>query len=504
LSLKKNIIIFIIIVYILCYDFITEPLEELEEAVIEKQEAHHTTWLQIEALRDQRYWLPWKPDLEQGQTEEDCEDPERIVVFDDVKGFVFTMSEVFHYDLVLAVVELLGYRGKGGCGLGGVFAGVVERYSDSCLHVDHVVAQDRVDDLSGNNVLRMFVVKLLSQVILCFHGNERTALTTLMLEIELVVFDMDNLSKSDKKHIRKIVKQVLKEESNRNNLAIWCRYIEVERVIGKSGEAKSIAETALTMYGGKGIDAESMESNNLISLYTLYCSLLLGIENMTAKLQPKTAPPDSGVKRQVLYVVACLVEGNKMELSGPHDLSSASVLKVASKLHKLLEAAQCSLEKSATKLNIERLEALTWCYTLFIYCKSGLDAALCLITEIQHKCQQDSTKSLLRTMHRFKLQLINQHMAMYASPVSTLRDHLDQALHECPSDAEFLALFLDVERKSRISGRLNRFASSFTLTLFYCLADKYLIINFFTIPVCDSLQVPAILIAMAYLWSALE
>ena len=49
-------------------------------------------WLQEEVHREQTHILPWKPDAGKGETEEDCEDPERMVLFDDISGVLFKVS----------------------------------------------------------------------------------------------------------------------------------------------------------------------------------------------------------------------------------------------------------------------------------------------------------------------------------------------------------------------------------------------------------------------------
>lgn len=41
-------------------------------------------WLQTEEWREANHWQPWRPNT--GETEEECDDPERIVMFDDIVG----------------------------------------------------------------------------------------------------------------------------------------------------------------------------------------------------------------------------------------------------------------------------------------------------------------------------------------------------------------------------------------------------------------------------------
>lgn len=39
----------------------------------------NTVWLDVESSREAAHWLPWRPDKTKGQSEEDCEDPDRQV-----------------------------------------------------------------------------------------------------------------------------------------------------------------------------------------------------------------------------------------------------------------------------------------------------------------------------------------------------------------------------------------------------------------------------------------
>ena len=59
-----------------------------------------------------RHWLPWRPDVRNGETEEDCEDPERLIMFDDISTFLFEVtSEDNMLSLVLNLVSLIKNSG---------------------------------------------------------------------------------------------------------------------------------------------------------------------------------------------------------------------------------------------------------------------------------------------------------------------------------------------------------------------------------------------------------
>ncbi|WAR23692.1 NRDE2-like protein, partial [Mya arenaria] len=428
-----------------------------------RKESKHFTWLKIELLRDHHHWLPWKPDLSKGQTEEDCEDPERMVVYDDVKPVVFDISEMLHYDLVVALLEMLGHEPMG-CPKSKFSDAFVSLSDKLNAHDDHsnfsgaVFELQSTCDLSQNPVLKPFVINILKQVIPCFNGSENTSLTLMLLEVQLSCYKMNNLSKSDKKEIRKIVKNLLKDEKNRNNLAVWCRYIEIERIIGKPGEAKVIAETAMAMYSGKNIEETTPESNGLIDLYSLYCDILMDINHgRSCELLCKKTGASLDVKKSVLATLACLMDEKKFDPKATGEIPSSSVLKTVSKFSKALERANANFFRSPTQDNKNRLLSTVWCYAKFTYCKSGLELSVDMISDVIQNLYLLTDPSVTRGLHEYKLKLIVHHMAVSSGLVSYLRDHLDQALQAFPNDPIFLSLFVDIERKSKISGRLNRF-----------------------------------------------
>lgn len=64
-------------------------------------------WLEVECFREHNHWQSWRPSEE--ETEDDCEDVDRLVVFDDVMGHLFRLTnEDAMVDLVLTFASTLG------------------------------------------------------------------------------------------------------------------------------------------------------------------------------------------------------------------------------------------------------------------------------------------------------------------------------------------------------------------------------------------------------------
>ena len=66
-------------------------------------------WVKVEVSRDNSQMKPWQPDAEKGETDDDCEDPERLVIFDDISSYLFKLEKMGNkLKLVLYFLEFLG------------------------------------------------------------------------------------------------------------------------------------------------------------------------------------------------------------------------------------------------------------------------------------------------------------------------------------------------------------------------------------------------------------
>ncbi|XP_037093676.1 nuclear exosome regulator NRDE2-like [Pollicipes pollicipes] len=65
-----------------------EPVDELEERLLAERRPRPEVWRLVECRREELHWLPW----DRPGREDDCEDTDRIVLFEDVKRFLFYLS----------------------------------------------------------------------------------------------------------------------------------------------------------------------------------------------------------------------------------------------------------------------------------------------------------------------------------------------------------------------------------------------------------------------------
>lgn len=80
-----------------------------DEFEVDKDKPLWENWVQVELVRQRRHLLPWQPDAKKDQTEDDCDDAERLVLFDDISSSLFKISDPSNkLKLVLSFLKLLG------------------------------------------------------------------------------------------------------------------------------------------------------------------------------------------------------------------------------------------------------------------------------------------------------------------------------------------------------------------------------------------------------------
>ena len=448
---------------------VSENLEEIEESIIEKKLSKCDTWLQIEALRETHHWLPWQPDVSAGQTEEDCEDPERLVMFDDISPVLFTVPEKLHLQLVTFFLVFSGLSFSRN------YLVPVKKCWKQFLHNNSSLSDVLVDMFPFSEDshqipenLRNFITLLLQQVVAAFEGHEQTIVSLMLIEfhLQMICQGKKELSKGDKKEIRKIVKNILKEERNRNNLLVWHAYVTVERFIGKQGEPDAILETALAMHSGKDISVISEETVGLFSLYRTYCETILqmGAADITT-LWERQAAISKEVKQKVVQALYCALENRKYIHNKLDAVPAIAQLKMKSKLKKLMAAAANKLSK-ASDITSHRTDYMYFlelcvCSGFLEYCSSGLEASRVVYQSardlLQTSCLKERQLQQMQVdLFREEIRLILYHMASVSTPLSVLRNCLDTALAQHSTEPDFLQLFVDIEKQSRIVGRLHR------------------------------------------------
>ncbi|XP_046346712.2 nuclear exosome regulator NRDE2-like [Haliotis rufescens] len=457
-----------------------DPTEEAEEAIISKQMPTWKTWLEIETLRENSHWLPWRPDLSKNETEEDCEDLERLVLVDDITPVLFRVAEPeAQFRLVLCLLRQLGVATWDV--LSQLCLQQQEGTSASSMQLSlHKMCQlpwlpaARSPDLEGaddqSETLQRFIHQTLAQAVRVFRGQSQTVFTLLLIQTEWRKHGVDSprdLPKHKSKVLRKFVKNLLKEGHNRNNLTVWNAYACLEHELGRNQDAVGVVETALAMFSG----GSSEDKSGLCLLYQTYCQLLLHVtQHLHADLTQKQIDVSQQQKTRLMFCLTSLAEGTKFQLLKEPPLTTSTMLRTRRKLKtqvtdlaRTLCKAESAHGEGNTRVFHHLLSQLN-CLAMFELCSSGLEAAmsnyqdvLLLLDGSKSSAPSQPLVAVRENIYRSQWILLRHQMSVGAVPLSQLRVVIDRALQEFPDSSAFLQCLVDLEARSHIVGRLRRY-----------------------------------------------
>uniref|UniRef100_A0A8C5R346 NRDE-2, necessary for RNA interference, domain containing n=1 Tax=Leptobrachium leishanense TaxID=445787 RepID=A0A8C5R346_9ANUR len=442
-----------------------DPDEEFD--LKDKSSAKYKIWLDVECTRESRHWLPWRPDSAKKETEEDCEDPERQVLFDELgPSMIKISSPSLQFQLILSFLQFLGVP----CG---------PRLSEPCLYLslddtsifDHiqpcerlltsfelplsgVCAVGRLDAMSrsrqqmahckeGEN----FIQNIFQAAISLYQGEKKMTLSVCWLQYEIskVVWCLHAKKKkklkSQGKRSKRLAKSLLKESSNRTCLALWKEYALLEWLLGNIDDSRKVFDTAVSSAGGKGL-----KNLELCSLCMLY-----------AELEGETEGHlEGGVGYRAIHVLTSLTESTPyVPYTGP--VQAIRVLK-ARKLYE--NALQCCARDSAPGLH-----CIAGCFALFQYLTVSIDAAVTVFVQAAASCPPPDTQSgqmqdscsPLQAVTVMHANLLRYHTKVGVYPLTPLRDHLTASLKLYPTNVSLWKTYIQTESRCHNASKARRF-----------------------------------------------
>ncbi|XP_003787030.1 protein NRDE2 homolog [Otolemur garnettii] len=460
-----------------------EP-EEDEQEIRDKTLPRWQIWLAVERSRDRRHWRPWRPDKTKKQTEEDCEDPERQVLFDDIgQSLIKLSSQALQFQLIEAFLQFLG-----------IPSGFIP--PPSCLHLamdensifdnglydekpltffnppfSGVSCVGRMDRLGCPRWTRghdregeEFIRNIFHLVMPLFAGKEKSQLcfSWLQYEIAKVVWCLHTKNKkklkSQGKNCKKLAKNLLKEPENCNNFCLWKQYAHLEWLLGNIEDARKVFDTALSLAGSK-----ELKDPELCELSLLY-----------AELEVELSPDSRGATTaRPVHILTRLTE------SSPYGPYTGQVLAVhILKARKAYEhALQDSLSEScvsnpAPTHSSNRLISLVKCFMLFQYLTIGIDAAVQIYKQVfaklnnsvspegsvrEDSANSQSLTSVLEAITLMHTSLLRFHMKVSIYPLAPLRDTLSEALKLYPGNQVLWKSYVQIQNKSHSANKTRRF-----------------------------------------------
>ncbi|KAI8835046.1 NRDE-2, necessary for RNA interference-domain-containing protein [Chytriomyces cf. hyalinus JEL632] len=246
------------------------------------------------------------------------------------------------------------------------------------------------------------------------------------------------------KSAQKMGKGMLKAE--RMNLSLWAIYAGMEAMRGKLDEARKIYQTAIMSY--RSFPPESQ--HDAAVLHLAYAELEMENRCYTSALLVLTAFSDSSVD---------------LSLSSDTEKPTATrLLKARKFLQEMTDAAvkKCSvsLETVPASQSLRITAALVSCCGMFEYLVADkIDDSLAYFNNTLSVVKIPALRELIT---EFKLRLHIGHSrrpGFFVRP-GDLRDEMEAAVQEFPANSVFLTLFVANEAKHKIENRVRRLIDS--------------------------------------------
>ncbi|XP_060938719.1 nuclear exosome regulator NRDE2 [Limanda limanda] len=492
-----------------------EEEEEDEEEVKDRSQPRGTVWLDVECSREAAQWLPWRPDKAKGQSEEDCEDPDRQVLFDDIgPSLICLSSPELQIRFLLHFLSFLGLPVDSVLSPAPCQPGLLlENLSllTQGNELQRPMTSYNLPELGVNAVGHMttlqgtrkwvglgkqgerFVTNVFNMVQPVLPLHHRAVLSLSWMQYEKLKV-MRCLCSGNKKRLRpqgksskRVAKRLLKEPDNRSSLVLWREYAHLEWMLGNLEEARKVFSMATEIGGGKGLSSPTL------------CELCLLWSQLEVEDQ---AGGQGGGQTDVtmspaVLVLTRLAEGaSSSSSSSSNSLSPVAVLKARRSYEQAVTASLSALDQvhnnpqTNTKGEEDllgeklRLSGLVGCCALFQYLTVGIQAANTVYSQAREKMEalhhtlkeqlksDDETSPAADSSHVRKLAsecqvlavqqaaLLRYHNSTSVFPLATLRQMLTSALSTWPGCAPLWCIYAQVENRYHSAGRARRFFQS--------------------------------------------
>lgn len=254
----------------ICHDNVLEISEEIMEVNLTRSEQ----WLKTERKRQTDHWQPWKQD--DNSDVDDCEDPDRVALSDDVLPCIFKLrSEKDILNLLLIHLMLLGVPIKKdfindninkkllamGC-----IPQVVKPFSNTVeIEVLNPAASRHLksegDGLLGLSKDRLCYIEEVFSQATTIYGTYSENFTNVVSQcwflFEILLLqrrcerDGRSRQKDTIKGTKKFAKSLLKHSANRNCFELWQMFSCFEYDFGNREEAFRIFDMVISMCSGE-------------------------------------------------------------------------------------------------------------------------------------------------------------------------------------------------------------------------------------------------------------
>ncbi|GFS25542.1 protein NRDE2 homolog [Elysia marginata] len=467
--------------------FVDVSLEEQEDAIILEQLPRSETWVKMEKLRGSSHFLPWRPDTSKGETEDSAEDPERLVLSEDICPTLFRLTK--SESCVRIICLFLKFLGLSSASLneriqfwnqetGGLkFEQYAEISVSNYLQFSDCSLAKNLGTVSAvspfNQHLLVVVNNILRQAESYFSLSNRTFFTLLRLDVEILKHGAKTVSEIPSagiKAVKKFGKSLLKESQNRNNLILWNAYIRLLWVCSDNiAETVSMVETAMAMFMGPHNSSDPEKKYGVSCLCLTYCQILLNFEPLEhIESSLRCSSPSQDDRQQAMCCLSALMENKVYKPGLSTEISPAYILKIRSLFQRCI--TDVSRKSNLMRSNsCEFFCVLTDCSALFEFCSSNLTSAnavyesarLNILKLEQNDSDLHGICSIIRkNMYLHQLSFITNVMHIAIIPLATVREVINNGLNQFPNSSKLHTAFIKLEERSHIAGRLRQFYNS--------------------------------------------
>lgn len=471
--------------------------EEEEEEVRDRAQPKWRLWLDVESSREAAQWLPWRPDSAKGQSEEDCEDPDRQVLFDDIgPSLICLSSSELQLCLLLHFLSFLRLPVNALSCQSGM---LLENLSLLTQNDDltrpltfHEFSHSGVNSVGQMNTLQetpkciglgkqgeKFLNNVFAMILPVLPVHHRAILSLSRIQYEKLKV-LESARSGNKKRLhsqgknsKRICKRLLKEPESRASLQLWREYAHLEWLLGNLEEARKVFGTAAALGGTKGLGCPDL------------CNLSL----LWAQLETENTSCVGGRQTDVTVSLAVciltrLAEGTSVS-SSPL-LSPVSILKARKSYEQALNRTLSTLDQNclADCEDVQVLKGLVGCHALFQYLTVGIQAAIDVYSqarnsmdnllqrlslekksgEISHpNSKTEYINKLSNECQALAIQqasLLRYHNNVSVFPLASLRETLTTFLPAWPCSAALWSIYIQVENRYHSAGRARRFFHS--------------------------------------------
>ncbi|KAK6997820.1 protein NRDE2 [Biomphalaria glabrata] len=473
----------------------TVNTDELEDKVILEKLTRSLTWLKMEKIRQEAHMLPWKPNTAQGETEDDCEDLDRMVLFDDIKPALFKMTR--SESCLRLICMFLKFLGLSCDTLDRAILNLdiefnctkFDQYSltglAQCFMLAGLKPDVNVDSKwQPSDQCVVFMRDILLQAEAYFSSTHRNLFTLLRLELEVVKFGttrVTELTTSGMKDLKRFGKNLLKDIHNRSNLVLWNAYIRLLWACSDNiAETVSMVDTAMGLFTGSTPLSDVAKASGLCMLCKTYCEIILNFEPLEhISMTSKNSAPSQEDKHQVIACLGALVENKPFKSNSHPAITSAYVLKLRRRFEALLRELSTQIDLKSYTTDCDLFVTFAECFALFEFSASNYKSANQIFSlAIKYVKEKQMRSSLVQHLYCRQIAFITNIMGILILPISIMRQVLDQALSEYPQCPYFHAVFLHIESGAHIAGRLRKFydrslrkSTTIVIPMFYLMSE---------------------------------